>query len=147
MNISVLLFNMPQSLFEHSQSAFMWEVTGFNPPNPSLYPTIYPPILLSNLSNSQNQPSTQQTFKHVIINDIPHNRFFDPFILRCLDLQEVDTVLHMVHEGISQGLSSGLILATDLELILHSYGQLWVQILSDSSTNNKFLLNIHQQHS
>ena len=44
-NINVPVFNMPQSLFEHSQSAFMWEVIGFNPPNPSLYPTIYPQIL------------------------------------------------------------------------------------------------------
>ena len=118
----ISMFNIPRSIFEHSWSTFMWEVIGFNPPNPSLYPTVYPPILLSNLSNTQNQPSTQQTFKHIIISDIPHNKSFDPFILRCLDLQDVDTILHMVHNGISWGLSSGLILAIDSEQILCSYG-------------------------
>ena len=87
----------------------MWEVIGFNPPNPSLYPVVHPPILLSNLSN------TQQTFKHIIMSDIPHNRSFDPFILRYLDFQDANIVLHTVHDGISQGLSSGLILAKDSE--------------------------------
>ena len=93
----------------------MWEVVGFNPPNPSLYLVVYPPSQLYNLSNTQNQPSTQKTFKHIIIINIPHNRSFDLFILRYLDLQDADIVLHAVHDGISQGLSSGLILAIDSE--------------------------------
>ena len=146
MNINVLVFNMPWSLFEHPQSAFIWEDIGLNPPNPPLYPVVHPPSLLSNLSNTQNQPSTQQTFKYIIISNIPHNRSFDPFILKYLDSQDVDIVLPMVHDGISRGLSNGLILATDSEWILCSYGQLWIKRLSTSSTNNRFLLNNHQQH-
>ena len=124
----------------------MWEVVAFNPQNPSLYLAVYPPILLSHLSNTQNQSSTQQPFPYVIISDIPYKESFDPFILKYLYLQGTNIVLHTVHDGISRGLSSGLILATDLEQILCSYGQLWVQILLASSTNNKFLLNIHRQH-
>lgn len=61
MNISFLVFNIPQSLFlsilKLSQSTFMWEVVGLNPPISSLYPTIYAQILLCNLSNTQNQTS------------------------------------------------------------------------------------------
>ena len=52
MNISVLV---PQSLFEHSRSTFMWEKVGLNPPNPSLYPIVYPQIHLPNFPNTQYQ--------------------------------------------------------------------------------------------
>ena len=122
MNISVLVFNMPQSLFELSWSTFMRKVIGLNPPNPPLYLFVYPQIQLPTLSNNQNQSFIQQAFAYVIINDIPHDTSIDPIILKCLDSQEIDIVLHTVHDGISRGLSSGLILATDLEQILHSYG-------------------------
>ena len=124
----------------------MWEVVGFNPPDPSLYLAVYPPILLPNLSNTQNQIFIQQPFAYVIISDIPYKKSCDPFILRCLDLQEVDIVLHMAHNGISRGLSSCLILAIDSKQILRSYGQLWIQRLSANNTSNKFVISIHQQY-
>ncbi len=104
----------------------MWEVVGLNLPNPSLYPNAYPQTQPHSLSNTQNQILIQQAFAYVIISDIPCDISIDPIILRCLDLQEIDIVLHMVHDGISRGLSSGLILATDSKQILHSYGQSWI---------------------
>lgn len=116
MNISFPVFNMPQSLFKLSLLALMWEFVGLNPPNSSLYLAIYRQIQLPNLSNTQNQTSIQKSFEYIIINDIPYKESFDPaIILRCLDSQEADIVLHIVHNGISQNHSSGLILATNLE--------------------------------
>ena len=53
---------------------------------------------------------------HIIINDI--HRPFDLTIPRCLDLQETDSVLHEVHNGISRGYFTGLHLAMDLEWVL-----------------------------
>lgn len=125
----------------------MRKVIGLNPPNPPFYPTVYPPIPLPNISITQDPISLPQAFAYLIISDIPYSTFVYSFILRCLDSQETNIVSHMVHDSISQGLSSGLILATDSERLLRSYGQSWIQRLSASSMTNKFLLGSCQQHS
>lgn len=138
---------MPKSLLELSRSTLMRKVIGLNPPNPPLYPIVYPPITLLNLSITQDPISIPQAFTYVIIKGIPHNTFVDPFILRCLDSQEANIVLHMVHDGISRGLFSGLILATNSERLLRSYGHSWIQRLLASSMTNRFLLSSYQQHS
>ena len=62
-----------------------------------------------------NIKSLSNKLAHVIINDIPYKKSFDPFILRSLDSQEANIVLHRIDDGISQGLSNGLMLDIDSE--------------------------------
>ena len=85
MSISVLVFNMPQSILELSQSTFMRNVIGLNPPNPPLYPVVYPKIPLPNFPNTPDKIFIPPAFAYVIISDISHNTYAHPFILRCLD--------------------------------------------------------------
>ena len=90
---------------------------GPNPPNPH---TLIP---------------IQASFPHVIISDI--HKPFDPTIPRCLDSQEIDSVLHEVHDGISRGYFSGLHLAIDLEWLL------WIhQILVANRFNHRLNFSI-----
>lgn len=101
--------------FELSQLKFMCELVGPNSPwYQDIYDYLHAQILPPDLSKNERWAFIRQATRYIIIGDTLYKWAFDQTLLRCLDLNEANTALHEVHEGICGGHFNGLSLAKKL---------------------------------